>query len=140
MSSHRRAHDSLVAIVSHLPRLRIAANLMVLTADAAEEDTVVLRLAAGGFRDMTRITAGNPAIWPDIFRDNAAAVIEALEDFRERLDETNRILVDQDRGALVTLLDHAHGARRNLPRVFHDPSPLSSAEYRSWIVPECSPR
>ena len=112
-------HDSLVAIVSHLPRL-IAANLMVLAADASEENAVVLRLAAGGFRDMTRIAAGNPAIWPDIFRDNAAAVIEALDDLRERLDEARRILVDQDRGALVTLLDHARvraaTSRRGIPR------------------------
>ncbi len=124
-------HDSLVAIVSHLPRL-IAANLMVLAADAAEENAVVLRLAAGGFRDMTRIAAGNPAIWPDIFRDNAAAVIEALEDLRERLDETNRILVDQDRGALVTLLDHARGARRNLPPRI--PRPESVVECRVPVL------
>ncbi|MGA8295792.1 MAG: prephenate dehydrogenase [Acidimicrobiales bacterium] len=124
-------HDALVAIVSHLPRL-IAANLMVLAADASEENAVVLRLAAGGFRDMTRIAAGNPAIWPDIFRDNAAAVIEALDDLRERLDEARRILVDQDRGALVALLDHARAARRNLPPRI--PRPESVVECRVPVL------
>ena len=124
-------HDALVAIVSHLPRL-IAANLMTLAADAAEENAVVLRLAAGGFRDMTRIAAGNPVIWPDIFRDNAAAVIEALDDLRERLDEAHRILVDQDWGALVALLDRARSARRNLPpRV---PRPESVVECRVPVL------
>lgn len=107
-------HDALVAIVSHLPHLT-AANLMSLAADASEEHAVLLRLAAGGFRDMTRVAAGDPAIWPDIFRDNADAVLAALDDLRARLDEARRILVQQDREALVSLLERARRARRNLP-------------------------
>ncbi len=120
-------HDALVAIVSHLPHLA-AANLMSLAADASAEHAVLLRLAAGGFRDMTRIAAGDPRIWPDIFRDNAPAVLDALDDLRARLDEARRILVEQDRGALVSLLERARVARRNLPpRV---PRPESVVECR----------
>lgn len=124
-------HDSLVAIVSHLPRL-IAANLMALAADAAEEQAVVLRLAAGGFRDMTRIAAGNPVIWPDIFRDNAAAVIDALDQLRTRLEEVRTILFHQDRGALVELLERARAARRNLPPRI--PRPESVVECRIPVL------
>jgi prephenate dehydrogenase len=120
-------HDALVAIVSHLPHLT-AANLMSLASDASEEHSVLLRLAAGGFRDMTRIAAGDPVIWPDIFRDNASAVIEALDDLRGRLDEARRMLVEQDRGALVALLEHARVARRNLPPRM--PRPESVVECR----------
>ncbi len=58
-------HDDLVAMVSHVPHLT-AATLMNLAADTALEHATLLRLAAGGFRDMTRIAAGDPAIWPDI--------------------------------------------------------------------------
>jgi len=120
-------HDALVAIVSHLPHLA-AANLMSLAADASAEHAVLLRLAAGGFRDMTRIAAGDPRIWPDIFRDNAPAVLDALDDLRARLDEARRMLVEQDRGALVALLERARAARRNLPpRV---PRPESVVECR----------
>ena len=107
-------HDALVAIVSHLPHLT-AANLMSLAADASEEHAVLLRLAAGGFRDMTRVAAGDPAIWPDIFRDNSGAVVAALDDLRARLDEARRILVEQDQDALAALLERARRARRNLP-------------------------
>jgi prephenate dehydrogenase len=64
---------------------------------------------------MTRIAAGDPVIWPDIFRDNADAVLVALDDLRARLDEARRILVEEDRGALVDLLERARLARRNLP-------------------------
>ena len=58
-----RRHDELVALVSHTPHLT-AATLMNLAADEAASDAVLLRLAAGGFRDMTRVAAGHPGIWP----------------------------------------------------------------------------
>ena len=56
-------HDALVALVSHVPHLT-AASLVGLAARRSEEHSAVLRLAAGGFRDMTRIAAGHPGIWP----------------------------------------------------------------------------
>ena len=62
-------HDSLVATVSHVPHLT-AATMMRLAAERSEEHRAVLRLAAGGFRDMTRIAAGHPGIWPDICAEN----------------------------------------------------------------------
>ena len=58
-------HDRLVAVVSHVPHL-VAATLMNAATDGAEQDRTLLRLAAGGFRDMTRVAAGHPGIWPDI--------------------------------------------------------------------------
>ena len=60
----------LVAMVSHVPHLT-AATLMNLADRAAEEHGALLRLAAGGFRDMTRIAAGQPGIWPDVCAENA---------------------------------------------------------------------
>ena len=52
-------HDRLVAVVSHVPHL-VAATLMNAATDGAEQDGTLLRLAAGGFRDMTRVAAGHP--------------------------------------------------------------------------------
>ena len=52
-------HDTLVAVVTHVPHLT-AATLMRLADERAEEHAALLRLAAGGFRDMTRIAAGQP--------------------------------------------------------------------------------
>ena len=52
-------HDRLVAVVSHVPHL-VAATLMNAASDGAEQDGALLRLAAGGFRDMTRVAAGHP--------------------------------------------------------------------------------
>ena len=71
-------HDELVAMVSHVPHLT-AATLMALAADGAEEHAALLRLAAGGFRDMTRVAAGSPAIWPDICAENRDAIVGSLD-------------------------------------------------------------
>ena len=62
-------HDHLVAVVSHVPHLT-AATLMGLASDRAEEHAALLRLAAGGFRDMTRVASGRPGIWLDICAEN----------------------------------------------------------------------
>jgi hypothetical protein len=73
-------HDQLVAVVSHVPHLT-AAVLMGLADERAEEHRALLRLAAGGFRDMTRIAAGHPGIWPDICAENRDAIVEELDAF-----------------------------------------------------------
>ena len=71
-------HDRLVAVVSHVPHL-VAATLMNAASTGAEHDGALLRLAAGGFRDMTRVAAGHPGIWPDICAENAGAIVDALD-------------------------------------------------------------
>ena len=52
-------HDALVAVVSHVPQLA-ASTLMNVANEGSDRHAVMLRLAAGGFRDMTRIASGNP--------------------------------------------------------------------------------
>jgi prephenate dehydrogenase len=117
-------HDDLVAVVSHVPHLT-AATLMGLATEATDAHTALLRLAAGGFRDMTRIAAGSPAIWPDICRDNAPAILPVLDDLIARLNEVRRIVAEQDRPGLVALLDRAQLARRNLPPRASRPSSVT---------------
>ncbi len=77
-------HDRLVAVVSHVPHL-VAATLMNEASTGAEQDAALLRLAAGGFRDMTRVAAGHPGIWPDICAENAPAIVDALDGLVEDL-------------------------------------------------------
>ena len=117
-------HDDLVAVVSHVPHLT-AATLMGLATEATDAHTALLRLAAGGFRDMTRIAAGSPAIWPDICRDNAPAILPVLDDLIARLNEVRRIVAEEDRPSLVALLDRAQLARRNLPPRASRPSSVT---------------
>jgi prephenate dehydrogenase len=117
-------HDELVALVSHVPHLT-AATMMGLATETTDAHTALLRLAAGGFRDMTRIAAGSSAIWPDICRDNAPAIVPVLDDLIARLNEVRRIVAERDRASLVALLDQAQLARRNLPPRASRPSSVS---------------
>ena len=107
-------HDLLVAFVSHVPQL--AATTLMDVADANEEEhRSLLRLAAGGFRDMTRIAAAHPGIWPDIFTANRDAVLTALDAYLDALHGVRSLVADGNRDALLDFMDRARKARRNLP-------------------------
>jgi prephenate dehydrogenase len=107
-------HDRLVAVVSHVPHL-VAATLMNAASDGAEQDGALLRLAAGGFRDMTRVAAGHPGIWPDICAENATPIVAALDALVSQLTAMRDRVVSRDRDALLAVLQRASAARRNLP-------------------------
>ena len=107
-------HDALVAVVSHVPHLTAAA-LMTLAAAGAEEHTALLRLAAGGFRDMTRIAAGHPGIWPDICTENRDAIVGVLDGLLETLGGLRSVVAAGDRETLLRTLERARHARVNLP-------------------------
>ena len=107
-------HDALVAVVSHVPQLA-ASTLMNVANRGNDEHSVLLRLAAGGFRDMTRIASSHPAIWPDICLANRDAIIGALDSYLDELTRVRSIVAEGDREALLALLADARAARRNLP-------------------------
>jgi len=116
-------HDALVALVSHLPHLT-AATLMGLAADESEEHATLLRLAAGGFRDMTRVAAGSPVIWPDICVENRDAIVESLDRLVDALSRMRAIVSEGDRSALLVTLERARSARVNLPAQIARPEDL----------------
>jgi prephenate dehydrogenase len=75
----------------------------------------LLRLAAGGFRDMTRVAAGDPGIWPDICADNRAAILEVLDALIASLGGLRAAIDGAERTTLLDHLERASEARRNLP-------------------------
>ncbi|MDA8267435.1 MAG: prephenate dehydrogenase/arogenate dehydrogenase family protein [Actinomycetota bacterium] len=107
-------HDALVAVVSHVPHLT-AATLMNLAGSMAEQHAALLRLAAGGFRDMTRVAAGDPHIWPDVCVANAPAIVEVLDRLVAGLQAMRDRVVHSDRAGILADLGRAAGARRALP-------------------------
>ena len=117
-------HDEMVAVVSHVPHLA-AASLMGLAADGADEHAALLRLAAGGFRDMTRIASGHPDIWLDICDQNRDAIVGALDRLIDRLGEMRDIVEAVDRDGLLDRLQRARLARTNLPGRITRPETLA---------------
>jgi len=117
-------HDSLVAVVSHVPHLA-AATLMQIADDRAVEHRALLRLAAGGFRDMTRVAAGHPAIWPDICAENADAIVAVLDELMAELARVRDTIAEGDRETLLARLEAARVARRNLPTTVSFPEEIT---------------
>ena len=77
-------HDRLVAFVSHLPQVA-STSLMGLVADEEAGEPEILLLAAGGFRDLTRLAASNPGLWSEILLSNRDAVVQAVDLYLDRL-------------------------------------------------------
>ena len=122
-------HDRLVAVVSHVPHL-VAATLMNAASAGAVQDGALLRLAAGGFRDMTRVAAGHPGIWPDICAENAVPIVDALDALVGDLQSVRDTIAAKDRAALLDALQKASAARRNLPARVVRPEHLAELRIR----------
>ena len=107
-------HDMVLAITSHVPHL-IAYNI-VGTAAHLEEVTQseVMKFAAGGFRDFTRIAASDPTMWRDVFLNNKQAVLEMLGRFTEDLTALQRAIRFGDGDALFELFTRTRAIRRGI--------------------------
>ncbi|HUU29943.1 MAG TPA: prephenate dehydrogenase [archaeon] len=79
-------HDRIAASISHLPQI-VAVGLMNLAADCNEKDPNTLRLAAGGFRDLTRIASSPFEIWRDICATNADQIKELISGLIKNLEQ-----------------------------------------------------
>ena len=90
------AHDRVAARVSHLPQM-LSVLLVNLAATGRTRDPELLRLAAGGFRDMTRIASSPFAMWSDILEGNRDQVGEVLDEFARLLEE---LRADLDAGRM----------------------------------------
>jgi prephenate dehydrogenase len=97
-------HDRTLAVTSHLPHA-------VATALAGMTPLDFLKLTAGGYRDVTRIAAGNPRMWASIFLENREPLGQALNLFADRLNELRRLLEAGDSAGLVKWLTEAKQVR-----------------------------
>jgi prephenate dehydrogenase len=88
---------------------------MGLADQRSEEHLALLRLAAGGFRDMTRIASSRPGIWLDICEQNQESIVRGLNALIAGLSEMRDVVAGNDRDALFSRLEKARLARMNLP-------------------------
>ena len=107
-------HDRVVAIVSHLPHL--LAFTICGTADDLEDESrqQVLKFAAAGFRDFTRIAASDPVMWRDIFLNNREALLEMLARFMEDAQAMARAVRWGDGGYIEESVKRGRKIRRSL--------------------------
>ena len=99
-------HDYATAAISHLPHI-IASSLVNLVKEADSEDGLMKTLAAGGFKDITRIASSSPVMWQQICLTNTDNIKALLERYIENLQHIRNELEEKDALALYNFFDQA---------------------------------
>ena len=105
-------HDRIAAAVSHLPQL-LAVALVEMVGRLNGDSAPYLRLAAGGFRDMTRIASSSFSMWDDIYRTNTDVVRDSVDRFIEELTLIRDSIGSAELGEHFEI---ANITRGNIPR------------------------
>ncbi|HNW61098.1 MAG TPA: prephenate dehydrogenase [bacterium] len=105
-------HDEIAAAVSHLPQMAAIA-LMSLAARRQSESSHFLKMAAGGFRDMTRIASSPFGIWEDILATNDDMIVTYIDAFIEELKHVRAAL---EHNEMRTIFDQSARNRLSIPR------------------------
>jgi prephenate dehydrogenase len=105
-------HDAAVGLISHLPHV-VAYSLVDLV--RSRKDERLKAIAAGGFRDITRIASSDPSLWADILCDSGDKVAELLENYIEALNRMKGMLLSHDKDSLLAAFAGAKAYRDQLP-------------------------
>lgn len=105
-------HDAILAYTSHLPHMVAFALANCLA--GAEPASELLRFAAGGFRDLTRIASSHPVMWRDIAIANRAELLRALRDYQASIGEVVSAIEREDAVVLEQLFARARALRERL--------------------------
>jgi len=107
-------HDQIVGAISHFPHI-IASSLVEHVHHYHEENEWYLRLAAGGFRDITRIASSNPRMWRDIIVSNRKHLLQQMKDWQVKMDEIYDLISTGDEEQIEHFFSHAKKIRDELP-------------------------
>jgi len=110
-------HDYMTAIVSHFPHL-IAASLVHQLAKE-EQYPFARQLAAGGFRDITRIASSNPEMWRDITTQNNGMIVQQLSNWMDEMEQLRDLLVRNEPEPIQEYFQRAKSVRDELPIAGH---------------------
>jgi prephenate dehydrogenase len=103
-------HDRSAAIISHLPHV-ISASLLHQAAEEQAKSGKVFQLAAGSFRDMTRVSSSPPRLWADICMSSKKAITSNIKRFEELLAEVRRQIESGDDSAIEDFFQEARQLR-----------------------------
>lgn len=104
-------HDQIFSTISHIPHL-IAYNMVNLIAGKSNTDTL-LKFAASGFKDFSRIAGSSPEVWKDISLANKVAILNDLDLFVKEINKTALLIKNEDYIALEKYFDVASKIRKN---------------------------
>ncbi|MFC5467754.1 prephenate dehydrogenase [Cohnella suwonensis] len=107
-------HDDIVGAISHLPHM-IAVALVNQIAGYNETNELYRTLAAGGFRDITRIASGDPYIWRDILLNNRDVMLKLVKEWQEGMERFAGLISREDGDGIAEEFRRAGDFRSQLP-------------------------
>ncbi|GIN60747.1 prephenate dehydrogenase [Robertmurraya siralis] len=111
---HPAEHDYLTGVISHFPHV-IAASLVHQAERTSRTQSLVTRLAAGGFRDITRIASSSPHMWKDISLHNKDVLLQLFTDWQEEMARVANMLRAENEEALLQYFSRAKQFRDEMP-------------------------
>jgi prephenate dehydrogenase len=107
-------HDEATASISHIPHI-IASGLVNLVREHDDNHGMLKQLAAGGFKDITRIASSSPTVWQHICLSNSDYIQTQLEEFIHELDRLKSAIQQQDQEYLFDYFKSASDYRDSIP-------------------------
>lgn len=121
-------HDYITAVISHLPHI-IASSLVNLVRDSDSAEGTMKAIAAGGFRDITRIASSSPVMWQQICLENRENILKTLDDYIRTLETAREEISRSDEDSLYQLFDTARDYRNSMPESSLGPIKKAYAVY-----------
>ena len=115
-----REHDYVTAAISHLPHL-IASSLVNLVKDSDNDRETMKTVAAGGFKDITRIASSSPEMWEQICSTNRENIITVLDNYINSLISVKIALAEHDSHKIYELFDTSRDYRNSISDVSRGP-------------------
>jgi prephenate dehydrogenase len=106
-------HDQITGVVSHLPHV-IATSLVRQVKGYSAQNHLVTEMAAGGFRDITRIASSNPHMWRDILKQNRSMLLTLLDDWMKEMEQVKLLVENGDGHELFDYFSDAKEFRDSL--------------------------
>lgn len=107
-------HDRIAGVVSHFPHI-IAAGLVHQAEDYQNQNELISRLAAGGFRDITRIASSNPLMWRDILLHNKDTLLEIFDNWFLEMSKIRSYVANGNSDEIYNYFETAKSFRDGLP-------------------------
>ena len=117
-----REHDFITAAVSHLPHI-LASSLVNLIKDLDNREEIMKRVAAGGFKDITRIASSSPIMWQQICLTNREQILNLLDAFLASLEQVRTEIASSQEDSLFDFFQSAKDYRDSLPLTGSGPLP-----------------
>ena len=121
-------HDYATGTISHLPHI-IASTLVNFVRDTDTKNELMKNLAAGGFKDITRIASSSPTMWQHICLKNKENISHILGEYIHSLEKAKMLIDQEDEHALYNMFDSSRNYRNSIPDVSAGPIKKTFAVY-----------